>query len=80
MKSPLRQARERRKLTIVQVAKAVETDPGNLSRIENGKQRASTDLAEKLAKYFDDEVSEIQILYPERFQVPQSATSTSPPS
>lgn len=67
MKSPLRQARERAGQTIVEVGRAVETDPGNLSRIENGKQKASTDLAEKLSKHFSGEVSEMEILYPERF-------------
>lgn len=67
MKSPLRQARERAGQTIVEVCRAVGTDPGNLSRIENGKQKASTELAEKLARHFDADVTELQILYPERF-------------
>lgn len=67
MISPLRQARERRELTIQQVSAAVGIDAGNLSRIERGKQVPSKDLTEKLAKYFDGEVSETQIIYPERF-------------
>lgn len=67
MKSPLRQAREAKGQTIVEVCRAIGTDPGNLSRIENGKQRASTEIAEKLAKHFGDDITEIQILYPERF-------------
>ena len=40
---------------------------GNISRLENGKQRASPDLAERLAKHFGYAITEIQILYPERF-------------
>ena len=67
MKSPLRQAREAQGQTIVEVCRAVATDPGNLSRIENGKQRASTELAEKLAKHFAGTVTEMEILYPERY-------------
>lgn len=67
MKSPLRRVREAKGQTIVEVCRAVGTDPGNLSRIENGKQKASTDLAEKLAKHFGDAITEMEILYPERF-------------
>jgi len=67
MKSPLRQIRERKSQTIVEVSRAVQTDPGNLSRIENGKQKASTEMAEKLSQYFGGEISEIEILYPHRY-------------
>lgn len=67
MQAPLKAARTRRGLTLDQVSQAVGTDSGNLSRIENGKQKASPDLAERLAKYFGGEITEIQILYPERF-------------
>lgn len=67
MKSPLRQVRERKGQTIVEVGRAVSIDPGNLSRIENCKQKASTDLAAKLAHHFAGEISEMEILYPDRF-------------
>lgn len=67
MKSPLRQIRELKGQTIVEVCRAVSTDPGNLSRVENGKQKASTELAEKLAKHFGNEITEMEILYPDRF-------------
>lgn len=67
MKSPLRQIRERKGQTITEVGRAVSVDPGNLSRIENCKQKASTELAEKLAKHFDNEITEMEILYPDRF-------------
>lgn len=67
MNSPLRSAREKRELTIQDVAQAVGIDAGNLSRIERGVQTPSKELAEKLSKYFDGEVTEIQIFYPERF-------------
>lgn len=79
MKTPLRQARERRDLTIVQVSTSTGIDPGNLSRIERGCQTPSKGVAEKLAKFFGHEVTEIQILYPERYTekpVSQQAAST----
>lgn len=65
--TPLKHLRNTRKLSIHAVAEAVGTNPGNMSRIENGKQRASPGLAEKIAKYFGYAITEIQILYPERF-------------
>lgn len=67
MKSPLRVVREAKNQTIVEVSRAVGTDPGNLSRIENGKQRASTELAAKLATHFGGAITEMEILYPERY-------------
>ena len=65
--TPLRKIRHAREESIHQVAEAVGTNAGNLSRIENAKQKASPELAERLAKYFGYAVTEIQILYPERF-------------
>ena len=51
---------------LAQVGETVDT--GNLSRIERGAQRASTSLAESLCRVFDNEITEIHILYPERFK------------
>ena len=70
MTTPLRRAREQRGETIQQVAAAVGVDSGNLSRIERGVQVPGRELTEKLAKYFGNEVTETQIIYPERFMVP----------
>jgi len=67
MKTPLRLARERHGLTIVQVSASAGIDPGNLSRIERGVQVPSLELAERLAKQFEGELTELQILYPERY-------------
>lgn len=64
--SPLKKARLARELTLQQVSAAVGTDTGNLSRIERGLQVPSKDLAEALVKYFDNEITETQIIYPER--------------
>lgn len=67
MTTPLKTLRERRQLTVSAVAEACGTDHSNLSRIENGRQRAGLDLAERLAKFFGHEITELQILYPERY-------------
>jgi len=69
--TPLQRARHARKLSLEQVAEAVGTDTGNLSRIERGQQVPSSSLTEKLAKYFGNEVTETQIIYPERFTEPE---------
>jgi transcriptional regulator with XRE-family HTH domain len=53
--SKLREARVARNLTLQDVAKAVETDPGNLSRIERG-QAASKALARRLFEFYDGQV------------------------
>ncbi|ENU23517.1 hypothetical protein F993_01670 [Acinetobacter proteolyticus] len=67
--TPLRRIREIHKYSLAEVAAAVSSDAGNLSRIESGAQRPSLDLAEKLAQFFNGEINEMQLLYPERFDV-----------
>jgi len=64
---PVKNARIQRGQTLQHVAAMVGITHSNLSRIENGKQRASPELAERLAKHFGYAITEIQILYPERF-------------
>lgn len=66
MNSPLRKARKARDLTLEVVAAAVGTDTGNLSRIERGQQ-ASKDMVDKLVNYFEGSITELEIIYPERF-------------
>lgn len=66
--TPLRQVRQARNLTLKTVADAVGIDTGSLSRIEQGKQGCSPDTAAKLAAYFGGgAISELEILYPERY-------------
>ncbi|MDH1085967.1 helix-turn-helix domain-containing protein [Pantoea brenneri] len=67
MLTPLRKARIKANLTILQVCTAVECDPGNLSRMERGLQKPTPLMAERLAKLFPGEVDELMILYPERY-------------
>jgi len=67
MQTPLRKIRIDNELTIVQVATAINCDAGNLSRLERGTQSASLELAEKLSQFYEGKISEMQILYPQRF-------------
>lgn len=71
--TPLKRARTERRWTLADVSARLAAigdavDTGNLSRIERGTQRASTALAESLCRVFDNEITEIHILYPERFE------------
>lgn len=76
MNSPLKRSRLKRELTLQQVANEVGIDTGNLSRIERGLQTPSKELTEKLAKYFDGEITELQIIYPERFAAGDESTGS----
>ena len=67
MSSTIKTIRLKRGQTLTQVARAIGTDAGNLSRVENGKQKPSPRMAARLAQHFGYEITEIQILYPERF-------------
>lgn len=68
MQSPLRKLRKSHGFTLSHVASGVHIDPATLSRIERCEQVPSVELAERLANFFDGEISEIHILYPTRFQ------------
>lgn len=76
--TPLKRVRKKLNLSLRIVAEAVKTNPGNLSRIENGKQKTTPDLAEKLSTFFGQQVSEVQILYPERFMDTNRSTQKTP--
>lgn len=49
------------------VAEAVGTDKGNLSKIERGIRAPSRRLAEKLVEYYGPPLTEMHLLYPERY-------------
>ncbi len=67
MQTPLRKIRLDEQLTISEVASAINCDVGNLSRLERGAQAASLEIAEKLAKFYGEKITEMQILYPKRY-------------
>jgi transcriptional regulator with XRE-family HTH domain len=62
--TPLRALRKSRGLTLQEVADAIKTDTGNLSRIEQGTQK-SLDMARRLVDFYGrDAITELDILYP----------------
>lgn len=74
MDSPLKKARHKAGQTLQAVAAAVGIDTGNLSRIERGIQVPGKAIAEKLSKHFNGEVTETEIIWPERFAAPAETT------
>ncbi len=57
----------RKRGSLQTVSEKLDISPSHLSRIERGMQRPSPELAEKLANFFSGEISEMEIIYPERF-------------
>ncbi|EGT4314048.1 helix-turn-helix domain-containing protein [Cronobacter malonaticus] len=68
MQSPLRKLRNSHGYTLSHVAGGVQVDPATLSRIERCEQVPSVELAERLVKFYEGEIDELQILYPSRYQ------------
>ncbi len=68
----------RMSFTLQHVAAGVQVNPATLSRIERLEQIPSIELAERLANFFKGEVSEMQILYPARFQSSQNQNGFKP--
>jgi transcriptional regulator with XRE-family HTH domain len=66
--TPLKKHRLKSKVTLTKLAQAVDSDVGNLSRIERGIQVPSKSLAERIAKFFNGRVNEFQIVWPEKFK------------
>lgn len=67
MKTPLRLARERRGMSLFEVAMCTGINQANISRIERGRQVPSTQIAATLAQLFGPEITELHIYYPERY-------------
>ena len=67
MNSPLRKIRLKKRLTLAAVSAAVGTDAGNLSRLERRTQVAGPDIAARLSRFFGGAISELEIIYPERY-------------
>jgi transcriptional regulator with XRE-family HTH domain len=64
--SPLRKIRRELGLSLKEVSSSVGTTHSHLSRIERGGT-TTRNLASKLSNFFDQNISEMEILYPERF-------------
>lgn len=67
MASPLAKKRKKLNLTVEQVASGVGCSAPNYWRIESGEQQPRKGLLQAIIRYFDNEVSEMEILFPEQF-------------
>lgn len=77
MQTPLQRARssDTRNLSQEGVALAVGMTQSYYSKIERGRCKATPEIAEKIAAFLGNRVSEVEILYPERFPQPTEATA-----
>ena len=73
MATPLFRIRTASGKTQREVALAVGIDPGQYSRIENDKERITAAKAADVAAYFGGLISELELLYPERYPAPKKA-------
>ena len=73
--TPLRLARKEAQLTMTELAAAVGADQSTISRIELRSQRASPELAAKIAARLGN-ISEMEILYPERYVEPDESDAS----
>lgn len=78
LKTPLKMAREKRGITPQQLAAEVGVTQPTINRIENGKKRASLDLADRLSKFFGGTVTRDQILFPADYAKPIKPSSALP--
>lgn len=65
--TPLRRVRKRKGLTLDDLAAVLGCHNSTMSRIDSGKRVATPDQAARLKKYLGRGISELQILYPERY-------------
>lgn len=69
--TPLRRLRISRGIQQSAIAEAVGTDQGSISRLERGEQGATPEMAARIVAFLGrDEITEMQILYPERYVAP----------
>ena len=65
--TPLSKLRRSVGVTLTEVSAAIDLNTGNISRLENGLNRASPETAAKLVAYFKGAINELHLIYPERF-------------
>lgn len=56
-----------RGLSLTELAKEMDSDTGNLSRIETGNQVANKDFAARLVAFYAPHIDELHVIYPERY-------------
>ncbi len=67
MASPLAKKRKELNLTVEQVASGVGCSAPNYWRIESGEQQPRKGLLQAIIRYFDNQISEMEILFPEQY-------------
>lgn len=73
--TPLRQVRLKRKVTVTELAKGADIDPGHLSRIEKGGS-CSAEVAARIVRVLGDRrLSELNVLYPKRYPLKRRRSS-----
>ena len=65
MDTPLKTAREKRKLSVTDLCKVISVHPQNYYRIERGEQMPKRQLARDIHKFFKGRVSLAEIYDPE---------------
>jgi transcriptional regulator with XRE-family HTH domain len=65
--TPLRRARIARQLTLDAVADGIGINNGTLSKLERNLIKTTPETAEKIVRFFGAGITELEILYPERF-------------
>lgn len=68
MDTPLQKIRKSKNITLQKLSAEVGIDSSNLSRIERGIQSVSPVVAEKICIFFNHEITEMQIFYPDRYK------------
>ncbi|SFI30978.1 helix-turn-helix transcriptional regulator [Nitrosomonas sp. Nm34] len=65
--TPLRRLRIRKGLTLHQASEAIGIDYSGLLRIERGERWPRKETAKKIVEYFNNEISEEEIFWPEKY-------------
>ena len=67
-KTPLQKVREARGISQAEVARAVGLDQTTYGKLETAINRGRAGNAEKICKYFKGALTELHIMFPERYR------------
>lgn len=73
----IRVRRDARKLTQRQMAEVVGIQQSTFNKIELGQRIPTTEQATEIAKFFEYELTELHLLYPDRYPAPQAPAQAS---
>lgn len=77
--TPLKRLRIARGVTLDEIAKVIKRNNGTISRIERAESQASPDTAALIVAFFNGAITELEILYPERYMDRRAADGKSAP-